>query len=221
MEVRQQDTVLIFDYDGTLNNSGLIYVPAFLNMYETMVRDGIAEARDWEPEEITRFLGYSAVEMWLEFMPDISRDLMSYYSASLGEEMLAMIEHGEARWYDGAEATLQALRDRGYRMVVLSNCKKHYMDVNREAFGMDRFFERYYDCESFDFAPKPEIFRDIHRECEAKRYIVIGDRRHDLEVAKEHDLLCIGCRYGYGKTEELEDADYQIEKIEELLKILP
>ena len=221
MEVRQQDTVLIFDYDGTLNCSELIYVPAFLNMFETMVRDGITESRVWDPEEITCFLGCSAVEMWLEFMPDISRDLMSYYSGYLGEEMLAMIEHGQAEWYTGAEETLQTLHDRGYRMVVLSNCKKHYMDVNREAFGMDRFFERYYDCESFDFAPKTDIFRDIQRECEAKRYIIIGDRRHDLEVAKEHDLLCIGCNYGYGHAEELEDADYQIEKISDLLKILP
>lgn len=221
MEVRQQDTVLIFDYDGTLNHSELIYVPAFLNMYETMVRDGAAEPRDWEPEEITRFLGYSAVEMWLEFMPDISRDVMTAYSSSLGEEMLAMIENGVAKWYEGAEETLQTLHDRGYRMVVLSNCKKHYMDMNRAAFGMDRFFEAYYDCESFDYAPKPEIFRDIQRECEAKRYIVIGDRRHDLEVAREHDLFCVGCRYGYGKPEELEDADHQIDQITDLLKILP
>lgn len=221
MEEKQRDTVLIFDYDGTLNDSGLIYVPAFCNMYETMVRDGVAEPRQWAPEEITRYLGYSAVEMWLEFMPGISRDLMSAYSIGLGEEMLAMIENGKARWYSGAEKTLQTLRERGYRMVVLSNCRKQYLDTNRKAFRMDRFFEGYYDCESYDFAPKPEIFREIQRECDAKDYVVIGDRRHDMEVAQVHQLRSIGCLYGYGKPEELDIADQRIERIEQLLDILP
>lgn len=221
MDGHERDTVLIFDYDGTLNDSGLIYVPAFCNMYETMVRDGVAEPRQWSPEEITCYLGYSAVEMWLEFMPDISRDLMARYSEGLGEEMLAMIENGQARWYDGAEETLQILHDRGYRMVVLSNCRNQYLETNRRAFQMDRFFSGYYDCESYDFAPKPEIFREIQRECRAKEYIVIGDRRHDMEVAQTHGLRSIGCLYGYGSREELDIADQRIESIRQLADLLP
>jgi phosphoglycolate phosphatase len=221
MEHAARDTVLIFDYDGTLNNSGLIYVPAFCSMYQRMVDDGVAPPKQWEPEEITRYLGYSAVEMWLEFMPDISRELMSDYSVGLGEEMLSMIEHGQAQWYDGAEETLQTLSQRGYRMAVLSNCRKSYLDANRQAFRMDRFFSGYYDCESFGFAPKPEIFREIHREFCGKRYVVIGDRRHDMEVATAHGLLSIGCLYGYGKPEELDIADHRIREIRELTTLLP
>lgn len=221
METRQQDTVLIFDYDGTLNNSGLIYVPAFLNMYDRMVRDGVVEFREWDPEEITRFLGYSALEMWLEFMPDISRDLMMTYSVGLGEEMLAMIEEGQAKWYEGAEETLAELKRRGYHMVVLSNCRKRYMDANRNAFHMDQYFDRYYDCESYDFAPKTEIFREIEKDFDAGHYVVIGDRRHDMEVAKTFGLPSIGCLYGYGKPEELEIADHCIHDVRELLPLLP
>ena len=221
MEDRQRDTVLIFDYDGTLHDSGLIYVPAFRRMYDTMVRDGIAESRNWEPEEINHYLGYSAVEMWLEFMPGIDRELMESYCLQVGEEMRSIIEEGDAKWYDGAAEVLQELKDRGYRMVVLSNCRKTYMDINREAFGMDRFFEGYYDCESYDNAPKTEIFREIRREHPASKYIVIGDRRHDLEVAVTHQLPFIGCTYGYGKPEELENVQTAIGDIRELLTLLP
>lgn len=221
MDDNGKSTVLIFDYDGTLNNSALIYVPAFRNMYESMVRDGVAEPREWEDEEITRFLGCSVIEMWLEFMPDINRDLMSAYSQSLAEEMHAMIENGEGSWYPGTEEVLQTLRQRGYRMVVLSNCRKEYMDANREAFQMDRFFEGYYDCESYNFDPKPEIFREIQKDCRGEEYIVIGDRRHDMEVAQVHSLRSIGCEYGYGSEQELEVADETITDIRQLLEILP
>ncbi|MDD5952243.1 MAG: HAD family hydrolase [Oscillospiraceae bacterium] len=220
MDKTQQDTVLIFDYDGTLNNSGLIYVPAFRNMYERMVRDGMAESRNWEAGEITRFLGYSAVEMWLEFMPDISRDVMTHYSQGLGEEMLSMIESGQAQWYDGAEQTLSSLRQQGYRMAVLSNCRRRYLEANRKAFAMDRFFDGYYDCESYNFAPKTEIFREIQKELPAKTYWVIGDRRHDMEVATTHHLPSVGCLYGYGKPEELDIADWKIQDIRELPAVL-
>ncbi len=220
MEGRRRDTVLVFDYDGTLHNSALIYVPAFRRMYAAMVRDGAAPPRQWAPEEITRYLGCSLVEMWRDFMPEISRPLMDRYSGGLGQDMLAMIERGDAKWYDGAEATLQALRGRGYRMVVLSNCRKQYLDTNRKAFRMDRFFEGYYDCESYGFAPKPEIFRQIRRDRGAMEYVVIGDRRHDMEVARAHQLRSIGCLYGYGKPEELDLADEKIGRITQLLGIL-
>ena len=219
--LQPKDTVLIFDYDGTLNNSGLIYVPAFLRSYEQMVADGIAEPRDWQPEEITRYLGYSAVEMWHDFMPGLDSKLMEHYGAGIGEEMLRLIRIGQSKWYDGVEETLQTLHDRGYRMVVLSNCRREYLQAHREAFRMDRFFSGYYDCESFDFAPKEMIFETIRKEHPARDYVVIGDRRHDLAVAVAHKLLSIGCTYGYGKPEELDSAVYKVNKFGEILYILP
>ena len=51
--------------------------------------------------------------------------------------------------------------------------------------------------------------------------MVIGDRRHDMEVAKTFGLPSIGCLYGYGKPEELEIADHCIHDVRELLPLLP
>ena len=36
--------------------------------------------------------------------------------------------------------------------------------------------------------------------------VMVGDRRHDVEGAKETGLPCIGVLHGYGGREELEKA---------------
>ena len=52
------------------------------------------------------------------------------------------------------------------------------------------------------------------------KYIVVGDRFHDMELAKHHHLPSIGCLYGYGSDGELDCADYQIQNITELPSVL-
>ena len=61
----------------------------------------------------------------------------------------------------GVTNTVTMVTPVSYTHLVLSNCRKRYMDANRNAFHMDQYFDRYYDCESYDFAPKTEIFREI------------------------------------------------------------
>ncbi len=68
---------------------------------------------------------------------------------------------------------LTTLKNQGYYLVVLSNCKTAYRKAHWEEFGMKRWFERFYDCESYGFRPKTEIVQDIIRNIQA----LSGDRR--------------------------------------------
>ena len=70
---------------------------------------------------------------------------------------------------------LTTLKNQGYYLVVLSNCKTAYRKAHWEEFGMKRWFERFYDCESYGFRPKTEIVQDIIREYPGP-YLVIGNR---------------------------------------------
>jgi phosphoglycolate phosphatase len=53
-----------------------------------------------------------------------------------------------------------------------------------------------------------------------ERAIVIGDRKEDILAAKENGLKSVGCLYGYGGRDELEEADWKIERIGDLIQIL-
>ena len=105
--------------------------------------------------------------------------------------------------------------NQGYYLVVLSNCKTAYRKAHWEEFGMKRWFERFYDCESYGFRPKTEIVQNIIREYPGP-YLVIGDRKQDLECARSCGSLFAGCLYGYGDQGELDRADYLAEHVEDI-----
>ena len=52
--------------------------------------------------------------------------------------------------------------------------------------------------------------------------VLVGDRLHDVEGAKQCGIDCIGVTFGFGDREELEDAGakHVIDRVEELLPLL-
>lgn len=51
-------------------------------------------------------------------------------------------------------------------------------------------------------------------------FLVIGDRFHDMEVARVHHLKAIGCGYGYGSEEEFSGASVIAGAPEELIGLI-
>ena len=151
---------IVFDYDGTLHNSIKIYKPAFIKAYNYLVANGYAKKREFEEEEISKFLGLSAKDMWNTFMPNLPKSEKEKCSSIIGESMIEYIDEGKAQLYDGAIETLNKLNEYGYKLIFLSNCKSSYMNKHIERFNLDKYFIDFYCSEDFDFMPKYEIFGD-------------------------------------------------------------
>ena len=199
----------------TLHDTGRLYGSAFRRAYSGLVSRGWAPERDYRDEEVTCYLGMNAHDMWNRFMPQLLQELKNRASDIIGREMIARIEAGEAVLYPGTEETLNQLKARGYEMVILSNCKRAYLDAHRRAFALDRWFTGFCCCEDFDFAPKEEIF-PAFRPRHPEAYAVIGDRASDLKVAASHGLLSVGCAYGFGSPGELASADRIAQSVKEI-----
>lgn len=211
--------VLVFDYDGTLHDCSIIYCPAFRRAYDTLVERGFADARHWSVEEITKWLGYSAKEMWASFAPNLPQVEKERCSQLIGAEMLRLVRAGEARLYPGVPALLDELKRQGHTMVFLSNCKTAYMNAHREKFGLDRWFSGYFCTEAYQWKDKTEIFPKIQKQHPGEA-IVIGDRFHDIAVAERFGLFSIGCCYGYGTAYEMSRASVTVQAPMEILNVL-
>ncbi len=210
---------VIFDYDGTLHNSTYIYADAFRLVYEQMVYDGVAPAREFTDHEITKWLGYSAQDMWQAFMPELSlRDRM-YYSKEIGQRMTLKIKNKQAVLYEGALETLAYLKEKGYNVLYLSNCGHQFMSMHTECFDLNNYFDHMYCSGDYDNKPKYEIFNLIKAQYPGE-YLMVGDRFHDMDIAKHHPIYTAGCAYGFGSMRELEDADVILQDIRDLMKIL-
>ncbi len=210
---------IIFDYDGTLHNSIRIYAPAFREAYKYLVEKGYASERGWHDSEISNWLGYSSKDMWNNFMPNLPNKEKEKCSSIIGSHMLKCLDNNLAQLYKNSIDTLNYLRNKGYNLIFLSNCKISYMNKHKKLFNLDRYFNEFYCTEEFEFKPKYEIFSSIKEKYQGD-FIVIGDRYVDIEIAKKHNLYSIGCLYGYGSEEELKSADIRIYNILELTNIL-
>ncbi len=215
---------LLFDFDGTLHKTDEIYVPAFREGLQWLrgqgqdVPDAPADAR-----EIGYWLGYSTVEMWSNFAPELPAQWREEAARVVGAGMRRRAREGGAKFYPGIPEALDLFRARGYEPVFLSNCHHDYMELFRELLGLDRWFSHYYCAEDYGWKAKSLVFSeeaapalcDLGKSLH-EQFIMIGDRFHDLGVATQNDLLSIGCAYGFGKPEELDPATIVVHDAREL-----
>lgn len=194
---------LIFDYDGTIHNTAHLYGCAFRKAYDRLVLSGYAKERYYSDEEMSKYLGMNAEDMWNSFMPELPKEVMKKTSSEVGAEMVNQISEGSAVLYDGIETALDEIKGLGYRMVILSNCHNEYLEAHRKHFLLDRWFDGYFCAENYGYISKEEIFPYIRERFPDDEYIVIGDRESDFKVGVVHNFPIIGCAYGFGNDEEL------------------
>ena len=196
---------LIFDFDGTLHDTMIVYRTALQDGYDWLVGRGRAVPRTLTEDDIRENIGLTAEEAWGRMCPEISWAVAEPAAARVAQNLSELIDRGEAALYPGVPAMLSNLKRQGHTMILLSNCRNDYCTAARRAFGLDTWFSRYYTAEQFGDAPKEVIFQTIAREVVGP-YIAVGDRYKDLALARAHDLPSIGCLYGFGSREELARA---------------
>ena len=210
---RQERTILILDYDGTLHDSMGIYEPAFRTAVSELEEKGWLEHRDYSAAEIRHWIGFSAGDMWKSFQPDFTSRQRETGSSRIGALMTEAIRAGRARLYPGTEETLEILAA-SYDLWFLSNCKISYMESHRQMFGLDRWFGRYLCTEAYGYISKEEILWQAADP--DRRYIAVGDRAQDRQMAGRTGIPFVGCAYGFGTPEELAGADRCVKEIRQL-----
>ncbi|MEA3424537.1 MAG: HAD family hydrolase [Bacillota bacterium] len=210
---------IFFDYDGTIHNSIKVYGPAFRKAYGYLTEKGVVTNKIWTDDEISYWLGYSVKAMWKEFMPDLDSMLRDEARKMIGDEMLRLINKGEVVLYDGALETLSYLRQKGYRLIFISNCSISYRDIARDTLGLGKYFEEMVCSQEYGYIPKYEILSMI-KDKYPQKMVMIGDRFQDIEAGIRNGIHTIGCSYGFHRPDELNEADLIINDIKELMTIL-
>ena len=207
---------LYIDFDGTLHESARVYGPAFRSVYEELEDDGFVPPAEITEEMIRTWLGTPSRYPWDLLAPDLDPVLRDASIREVGGRMDMLIEEGIGRLFPGTAEALDALAAAGYPLVLLSNSTVAYIGSNRRAYGLDRWFSDYVLIEAYpQCATKGAMLAEYLRAQEAPG-IVVGDRRYDLEAARENRLPFIACGYGYAPAGELDGADARIAVIAEL-----
>jgi putative hydrolase of the HAD superfamily len=128
--------------------------------------------------------------------------------------------------YKGVKPTLRKLKKQGYKLAIISDAPKLKAWIRLVSMGIDEFFDAVI---TFDDTGKRKPnnlpFRKTLEKMRIKPHeaLMVGDSiKRDMIGAKAMGIKTVFAKYGYiGKPRSrIKEADFEIERIEDLFKVL-
>lgn len=212
--------LVAFDLDGTLIDS----VPDLALAVDAALADlelpavGEARVRDWVGNG-SLVLMERALRHALERDPD---------RALLERAHAAFLAHygrdpgNHTRLYPGVREALDALRDRGLPLALVTNKPSAFIAPILEAFGLEGHFGLCLGGDSLtQKKPDPTPLRHVaaHFGVSPSACLMVGDSRHDIEAGRAAGFRTLAVPYGYNHGEPVRDSapDGVVESLAELV----
>lgn len=211
-------TTVIFDLDGTLLNT--LEDLADSTNY-ALKQHGFPERT---LEEIRRFVGNGVRVLMERAVPEgtLNPDFEDVF-ACFKEYYVAHCQV-KTGLYAGVENLLQRLKQKNYKLAIVSNKLQS---------GVDELYVRYFsDTVQVAIGERPEVRRKpapdmVYRALQELRTrveeaIYIGDSEVDLETARQAGLPCVSVSWGFRNREFLRQhgADCLVDRPEDILELL-
>jgi HAD superfamily hydrolase (TIGR01509 family) len=190
----------IFDVDGTLIDSNHLHVLS----WQRALRAHGQEVPAWV---ILAHMGMGGDRL-VEAVAggEVERDCGDDIRAAEGVLYQQLIH--ETRPLPGARRLLEAVRDRGWRLVLASSAKAeevdHYLDL-LDARGLVHAWTTAADVEQTKPAPDL-VHAALDRAGDVDRALMIGDTTWDARAAAEAGIPCVGVTSGGIAAAELREA---------------
>lgn len=193
---------LLFDLDGTLTDSGDGIINSVLH---ALKKRGI-ETKDRASLRV--FVG-----------PPLLDSFAQYYGMDREEGMKAIADYREyftdRGWkensvYDGILDMLRKLKAAGKHLYIATSKPEPFAKQIAEYFEFASYFDGIVGSTLDEkITGKGQVISLVLEQIGVAgmgKTVMIGDREHDVNGAKENQLPCIGVLYGYGDRPELEAA---------------
>ncbi|CYV63306.1 HAD family hydrolase [Streptococcus suis] len=208
---------ILFDLDGTLTDSGQGILNSVAYALEKM---GIEEP---DTANLNRFIGpplYESFSRFYQLNPEDTQSAVDTFRVYFKEK--GMFEN---QLYPGIIPLLEELRTAGKTLVIATSKPEIFAKQILEHFGIAHYFDVIAGA-SLDSSriSKADVIGYAINQLEAfpKHAVMIGDREHDIEGARMHQLPAIGVLYGYGNKQEFEKAGATmiVETVQDLKRVL-
>ncbi|HEM2794362.1 HAD family hydrolase [Streptococcus suis] len=208
---------ILFDLDGTLTDSGQGILNSVAYALEKM---GIEEP---DTANLNRFIGPPLYESFLRFYqlsPEDTQSAVDAFRVYFKEK--GMFEN---QLYPGIIPLLEELRTVGKTLVIATSKPEIFAKQILEHFDIAHYFDVIAGA-SLDSSriSKADVIGYAINQLEAfpRHAVMIGDREHDIEGARRHQLPAIGVLYGYGSKQEFEKAGATmiVETVQDLKRVL-
>ncbi len=210
--------ILLFDLDGTLTDpaEGITNSVAYaLNKFGIEVQD---------KRELYKFIGPPLVVAFAEYYGMSYED--SEKATAFYRETFRVKGLFENRVYDGVVDVLKTLKARGKKLVIATSKPEEFTLRILKHFDLFKYFD-FVAAATFDATrnTKDKVIAfalESLNIADKSKVVMIGDRHHDIDGAKENGIDSIGVLYGFGDRKELTEAGatYIAENVEDILGLV-
>lgn len=211
---------IIFDMDGTLFDSKKMLTGFISEALTKLTEEGILEKEKWENEPLSSFIGLTPDTIFAKILPGADEETIGS-TVGLLSEMQKNYPAGEAELFPGVKETIEKLYKQGHDLYVASNGPAGYVPRVLREFGMEEYFKGMSAAGSHHTKSKVELLSLVLEENDINgSALMVGDRHSDIEAGQKCNIETVGCTYGFGDLEEINEATYLIDYFPKLLEIV-
>ncbi|WP_154888071.1 HAD family hydrolase [Longibaculum muris] len=200
---------VIFDIDGTLNQTSLYAIKA----YKNALKKWQIEVTD---EEIIACFGLTPEDIVKKFFGTLSDSELEEWRHDIVSSEFELMDQC-ARCFEGTKEMLKGLKEKGYQLAICSNAYPEHIKKVLESIGLTDFFHEIAYLKKGD--SKKDVLAHILKNINYEKACMVGDRIFDLEAARVNNIPFIGCLYGYAPN-EIKNAEYTVCKPIDILNII-
>jgi len=190
MTTARQFDLLVFDWDGTLFDSTALITRC---IQAACVDVGVAMPTD---EQASYVIGMGLVEALQHAAPGLARERYPELGARYRHHYMAR-QH-EIVFFDGTLTMLEALKARGHLLAVATGKSCRGLDDALSGSALRGLFDATRTADETASKPDPRMLHDLMGDLVVppERTVMIGDTTHDLQLAQNAGVACIGVSYG-------------------------
>lgn len=197
---------VIFDLDGTLLNT--------LEDLKDSVNYGLKKygMPERSLEEIRRFVGNGVQKLiWRSLPGNVTKEEENLVFSAF-KEYYKIHCNDKTGLYPGIRELLEALKESGYKMAIVSNKLQSGVDTLREI-----YFKEYIDTaigsrEGVPKKPAPDMVLEALKRLGASKEtsLYVGDSEVDIATALNTGMDCMAVAWGFRSREEQEQAGSKV-----------
>lgn len=218
-------SVLLFDLDGTLVDS----VPDLaLAVNQTLQQLNMAT---FDEGTIRNWVGNGALCLISRALSG-NKHINENLSEALIKKALSLFLTNyhqcvcvKSALYTGVKETLLTLKEKGYRLAIITNKPEAFIQPLLQGLGLTNFFELTLGGDTLPERkphPLPLLTASKQLGIAIEKCVMIGDSKNDILAAKAANMESIGLTYGYNYDENLAEhnPEYLFDHFNELLSVL-
>lgn len=210
---------IIFDMDGTLFQTDRILE---LSLEDTF--DHLRSRNLWDTltpiDQYRDIMGVPLPKVWEALLPDHSQEVREQTDTYFLESLIHNIEKGRGALYPNLKGVFSYLKENDISIYIASNGLIEYLQAIVNYYELDRWVTETFSIQQIPTLDKGDLVKTIIDKYDITNGAVVGDRLSDINAAKDNHLISIGCRFDFAQEAELAQADYIIDDLVELKKIV-